>query len=187
MGTVLERYMAAYLMHANVHVKTVAAQMLGLYGSKSAAGPLWEVFRYFHEFWKDKRAQLPPNGEGVQLEVAIRNSIARGKHWLASDDDLHAMQSICISERCLYETEQDLLAWQKPPLHLEVSTQRGEFRATVAQYYGIESMEALEEKLAQFPRGTSFVLTNPMDDAPELLATIRQFAELHGLTMTSGR
>jgi hypothetical protein len=82
MGAVLEGYMATYPMHASVRVKTVAAQMLGLYGSKSAAGPLWDAFRCFHEYWKDRRAELPPNGEGVQLEVALRNAIARG-HKLA--------------------------------------------------------------------------------------------------------
>jgi hypothetical protein len=53
-----------YLMHANVRVKTVAAQMLGLYGSKSAAGPLWDAFRYLHDYGKDRRAE-PPRMERV--------------------------------------------------------------------------------------------------------------------------
>jgi hypothetical protein len=116
-------------MHANVRVKTVAAQMLGLYGSKSAAGSLWDAFRYFHEYWKDKRAELPPNGEGVQLEVALRNAIARGHNWLASDADLHLMESVCISEQCMYETQQDLRARQQMPLRLELSNQGGDVRA----------------------------------------------------------
>jgi hypothetical protein len=187
MAPVLERYMAAYLMHGNVHVKTVAAQMLGLYGSKSAAGPLWDAFRYFHEYWKDRRAELPPNGEGVQLEVALRNAIARGHHWLANDADLRMMESLCISERCLYETQQDLLAWKQLPLRLELSNQRGEIRATAAQYFGLESLEAIEDKLAQFPRGTSFLVSSSGEDAPELLASIHQFAERQSLMLTDLR
>jgi hypothetical protein len=187
MGPVLENYMAAYLMNANVRVKTVAAQMLGRYGSKSAAGPLWDAFRYFHEYWKDRRAELPPNGEGVQLEVALRDAIARGHNWLVDDADLRLMESICISERCLSETQQDLRAWQQTPLRLDLSNQGGDIRATVVQYYGLESMEALEEKLAQFPPGTSFLVTSSEEDAGHVLASIRQFAEGKGLILTDAR
>ena len=187
MSPVLERYMAAYLMVANVRVKTVAAQMLGLYGSRSAEGPLWDTFKYFHEYWKDRRAELPPNGEGVQLELALRNAIARGRHWLANDADLRLMESLCISEQCLYETQPDLRAWQQMRVRLEVSNQGGDIRATVAQYYGLESMEAVEEKLAQFPRGTSFLVSNSGEDAPQLLAGIRQFAERQGMILTDSR
>jgi hypothetical protein len=187
MGPVLEGYMAAYLMNGNVRVKTVAAQMLGRYGSKYAAGPLWDAFRYFHEYWKDRRAELPPNGEGVQLEVALRDAIARGHNWLANDADLRRMESICMSERCLSETQQDLRAWQQAPLRLDLSNQGGEIRATVAQYYGLESMEALEEKLTQFPRGTSFLVANSGEDAGQVLASIRQFAERKGLILTDAR
>jgi hypothetical protein len=184
MGPVLETYMAAYLMHSNVHVKTVAAQMLGLYGSKSAAGPLWDAFRYFHEYWKDKRAELPPNGEGVQLEVALRSAIARGRGWLVNDADLHVMESLCISERCLYETQLDLEGWKQTPLHLELSSHGGDIRATVAQYFGLQSIEAIEEKLAQFPRGTAFLVSTSGEEAPELLSSIHRFAELQGLMLT---
>jgi hypothetical protein len=183
----LESFMTTYLMHANVRVKTVAAEMLGLYGSKSAVGPLWDAFHYFHEYWKDQRAELPPNGAGVQLEVALRNAIARGHNWLANDAELHLMESVCISERCLYETQQDLRAWQQMPLRLELSNQDTDIRATVAQYYGLGSMEALEEKLAQFPRGTSFLVSTSGEDTAQALTAIRQLAALQGLIITDSR
>src|SRR5262249_28907128 len=50
MSPPLERYMSAYLMHANVYVKTAAARMLGMYGTKIAEAALWDAFRYFHEY-----------------------------------------------------------------------------------------------------------------------------------------
>jgi hypothetical protein len=184
MDPVLQSYMAAYLMHVNVRVKTVAAQILGLYGSKSATGPLWDAFRYFHEYWQEKRAELPPNGEGVQLEVALRNAIARGHNWVVDDADLRLMESLCISQRCLYETQQDLRAWQQKPLRLELSSQGGGIRGAAAQYYGLESMEALEDKLAQFPRGTIFLVTNSGEDAAQALTALRQFADHKGLILT---
>lgn len=110
MAPPLERYMAAYLNHVQVRIKTVAAQMLGLYGSALAQQPLWEAFRYFHEYWKDQRSALPPSGEGAQLEVAFRNAIARSPNWSVSISDLHLIESLCISDQCVAETEQDLRA-----------------------------------------------------------------------------
>jgi hypothetical protein len=182
MSPVLERYMAAYLGHVNVHVKTTAAQMLGRYGSKSAAGPLWDAFRYFHEYWKDQRAQLPPYGEGASLEVALRDAIAHGVDWLANEADLRVMESLCISDQCIREARQDLEAWQQRPLRLELSSQGGDPRNKVAQYYGLESLEAVEKKLAQFPRGTAFVVSTLEEDAAQMLE-IRQFAEHQGLIL----
>src|ERR1019366_7129809 len=88
MGPVLEKYMTAYLMHRTVYLKKTAAQSLGRFGSPAALGALWDAFRYFHDYWKGKLAELAQNGEGVGLEMELRNAIARGRHWLATDTDL---------------------------------------------------------------------------------------------------
>ena len=184
MAPVLERYMAAYLMHGDVVLKKTAAQSLGRFGSPAATGPLWDAFRYFHDYWKGKQAELAQNREGVDLEVELRNAIARGRHWLATETDLRTIESLCVSERCLYETQQDLRAWQRP-LRIAVSSQPGGIRGQVAQYYGIESTEALEEKVGQFPKGTPFVLTVSGDGADGAAVRVRKFAAAHGLTVVS--
>jgi hypothetical protein len=184
MGPSLERYMAAYLMHGHVFVKKTAAQSLGRFGSPAAAGALWDAFRYFHNYWKGKQEELLQNGEGVHLEVELRNAIARARHWLATETDLRTIESLCVSERCLSETQQDLRAWQRP-LRIEVSDQPGGIRGKVAQYYGIESMEGLEQKLGQFPKGTQFVLTVYGDVPDGATDHIRKYAAAHGLTVVS--
>jgi hypothetical protein len=175
MGPVLEKYMAAYLMHGIVNVKKAAAQPLGKFGAPEALGPLWDAFRYFHDYWKGK---AEPNEEGVGLELELRNAIARGRHWLATDTDLHLVESLCVSERCVAETRQDLRAWQKP-LHIEL---RGQANATIAQYYQFESLADIEEKLGQFPKGTEFVLTAAPNDG-DAAAEIRKFAAARGLAI----
>ena len=55
----------------------------------------------------------------------------------------------------------------------------------MAQYYGIESMEALEEKLGQFPKETQFLLTANGDAAEGATARIRKYAAAHSLTVAS--
>lgn len=84
------------------------------------------------------------------LETALRNAVARGRSWLAGEPELRMIQSLCLTERCRYETENDLRAWG-PPSRLE-ARDTGKFSGAAAQYSGLESMEALRAKLAQFPR-----------------------------------
>jgi len=182
MGPALEQYLAAYLMQGEVPLKRSAAQSLGRFGSPAAIGPLWDAFRYFHDYWKGKQAELDQNREGVLLEVELRNAIARGRHWLATEADLRTIESLCISERCVGETRQDLAAWQRP-LRIEVYAEFGGIGAHVAQYNGITSMDALEEKLGQFPKETQFLLTAGGDGAGETDARIREYAAAHGLTL----
>jgi hypothetical protein len=184
MGPALERYLTAYLMHGDVHLKKIAAQSLGRFGSPAALGPLWDAFRYFHDYWKAKPAEVDQNSEGAFLELELRNAIARGRHWLATQTDLRTIQSLCITQHCLSETQQDLQAWQ-PPMRIEVSNQPGGIRAQVAQYYWIESMPALEEKLGQFPKGTQFTLRVYVDDADGIAVRIRKIAAARGLTIVS--
>jgi hypothetical protein len=112
--------------------------------------------------------------------MELRKAIARGRHWLATETDLRTIESLCVSERCVQETRQDLSAWQKP-LRLEL---RGPANATVAQYYEFESLADIEEKLGQFPKGTQFALT-AAGSADEAASEIRKFAAARGLTIIS--
>ncbi|MCZ2079699.1 MAG: hypothetical protein HUU41_02450 [Bryobacteraceae bacterium] len=187
MHTVLERYMAAYLMHRDVLVKKTAAQSLGLYGSQDALFPLWEAFRYFHEYWKGKQAELEQNKEGIFLEVELRNAIARGRGWLATETDLHTIESLCISERCVYETRQDLQNVQEP-FRIEITGSGfGGLQTRIAQYCGLTSIEQVKAKLAQFPPGTRFVLAAYGSDADNMSAEIRKYAAGRRLVIVRGR
>jgi hypothetical protein len=184
MGPPLEQYMAAYLMQGQVPLKRAAAKSLARFGSPAAAGPLWDAFRYFHDYWKGKREELDLNRDGVLLEVDLRNAIARGRNWIATEADLRTIESLCISEQCVNETREDLLNWQSP-LKIEVYGERDGMRGHVAQYHEIKSLDALEEKLAQFPQETPFLLTAVGVGAGETAAHIREYAAAHGLTLAS--
>ena len=184
MGPVLERYLAAYLMHRDVFVKTTAARMLGRHGSPAAAAPLWEAFRYFHQYWLGKGAELAGNGEGVNLEVELRNALARSSGWLAGQADLRTIEALCTSDRCRAETSQDLRAWQGLP-RIELTDQPDGVRATVAQYYGLETLKAVEAKLAQFPRGTHFVLAAWGPCARAAAGPLVRFAASRGLVINA--
>jgi hypothetical protein len=184
MGPALEQYIAAYLMHSDVYTKSTAAKVLARYGTASALPRLWETFRYFHDYWYGKGDELARNGQGVALEVDLRNAIARGRGWLATEEDLRAIESLCISDRCIQETQQDLESI-KVPLSIEITPQASGIYGRVAQYSGLDSVEGMESKLAEFPRGTRFILHVPSGPAAAIAAEIRSFAAEKGLAVTT--
>ena len=179
MDPVLEEYIAAYLMHYIVRVKQVAARSLAEHGSASAAGPLWDAFRYFHDYWRDRGE---PSWEGVQLEVDLRNAIAYGKNWLADEADLRLIESLCITGQCVQRTREDLDYW-KGPLRIRLLRFAEGIGGSVAQYQRIVGMRDLKSKLAQFPRGTRFVLDARGPEAKAAATELRDFAANHGLAL----
>lgn len=176
MSPPLEKFMAAYLMHGDVHIKMMAAESLGKYGTAAAEAPLWDTLRYFHEWWKDRRDQLKQNPEGEFLEVALRNAIARGNGWLVSEAELRMIDSLCISERCQYETGNDL---QNLRQRFDVEVQGDRYR--VAQYFNLDSLPALEKKLSQFPAGTTFNLRVWGPDRVPVFERLQRFGAGKGL------
>jgi hypothetical protein len=184
MSPALEQYLAAYLMHSDVYVKSTAAQVLGRYGTATALPKLWETFRYFHDWWKGKGDELAQNGQGVGLEVDLRNAIARGRGWLAGETELRQIESLCVSGRCIQETRQDLDNW-RPPLRIELRAQPSGISGRVAQYYGLDGAGAIESKLAQFASGTRFILFAPSGPAASAAEEIRRFATGKGLVLTA--
>jgi len=134
-------------------------------------------FRYFHDYWKDQRALLKDNPEGEYLEVALRNAIALGAGWRAAEADLRLIVSLCISERCRYETLTDLQTLREP---LTVSVEGD--RSHVAQYFNIASLDALERKLAQFPAGISFRLRVQSSDRDRIVERLKQYGARKGLS-----
>lgn len=153
MNLPFEHYIAAYLMHSDVYIKSTAAQVLARYGTVLWLPRLWETFRYFHDYWKGKDQEQEQNGQDVGLEIHLRNAIARGHGWLAQETNLHLMESLCISGRCIQETQD--LAYRKLPLRIEVTTQPFGISARVAQYFDLESVAALESKLCAIPTRNS--------------------------------
>jgi hypothetical protein len=183
MAAPLEKFAAAYVMHANVETKMQAAQALGKYGSPAAEAPLWDALRYFHDWWKDRRAQIKDQPQNEFLEVELRNALARARHWVATDSDLRTIASLCITERCAMETDLDLRAWQ-PPMRAEVWLNAGEdFRGSAAQYAGLASVEEMEAKLAQFPKGSRFQLQVNGAGRERIVERLTRFAAARGITL----
>ncbi len=161
MHRVMEEYLAAFTQHGDIRIKGAAARALGQYGSAWAEEPLWNAYRYFHEWWKNRREDLDKQEflGNVGLEQTLRNALARGAGWLTDEAKLKQIDALCLGWACLQDSFRDLNIWREP-LRLTVYLSPGEdLRAEVAHYTNLRSMEALERKLSQFPRGTVFQMS----------------------------
>jgi hypothetical protein len=185
MHRVMEEYLSAFLQHSDGDIKGAAARALGRYGSAAAEQPLWQAYRYFHDWWKNRREDLEKEQfvGNVHLEQSLRNALARGSGWLTDEAKLKQIDALCLGAGCLRDSAQDLGAWREPlrvTINLDMNS---EFHADVAHYCGIRSLEALQRKLAQFPRGTVFqtFVYSTVDDARKnaVVDQLRKLAAAH--------
>jgi hypothetical protein len=89
-----------------VVVKTDAVKALGRYGSAASAPAVRESFRYWHNWWKDRPAEL--NEENRRLEQVYLEAIVHARNRVIADSDLEKVRDLCITQECRAQAEQEL-------------------------------------------------------------------------------
>jgi hypothetical protein len=92
-----------------VAVRSDAVESLGRYGSPASEGPVWEAFRYWHDWWKDRPADVTPER---RLEQVFLEAVAHGKNWHATPGDLEKARDLCITPDCRSRAEEYLREWK---------------------------------------------------------------------------
>jgi hypothetical protein len=185
-----------------------SVRTLGEYGSAQAEAPLWKRFEKWHEEWKDKADQLQrtdfpvqkvvtgqittaKSGRPPELETARRlesyfaDALARAPGWFADAEKLKRIQSLCFITEEHQELGYYVLLAEAPRkvLSLEGGT------LVAAQYYLHEPLDKIKAKLAQFPKGTIFLLQPALgffgdeDREEALLKELKPFLEEHGMIL----
>ena len=175
MSPLLEEYLIAYTWHEQVRVKWMAAASLGRVGSPRAQEALWKMFRYFHDYWKDRQSEMRANPEAGYLQERVRESIAHAANWVAGPEELERLGALCLGDRCLWANAADLAHWSGDalPAHLGVNA-HGRIHGSLAQYRHLNGMEEVVRKLVQFKAGTVFKLSVTGDAAEPLRVTADQ-------------
>jgi hypothetical protein len=104
-----EKIAAAALMDSPVVVKGDAVKALSQHGSVASEAAVWDAFRYWHEWWKD-RPEL--NEESRRLEQVFLESFAHTKNWNISADDLGKVRDLCITQDCSRRAEEYRREWR---------------------------------------------------------------------------
>lgn len=166
-----------------------AASYLRSYGSASAEDVLWARLTAWSALWKGRESEFAyvPNGpmEGIHqtgLGQNLLQALATGHGWLADETKLRRLVDLSVGDEQRRQAFAWMESWRKKPREV-VFVDENTFQ--VAQYQE-DSMERLKEKLSQFPRGSSFVWVDAMQDVrrQEVFQEIGQFASEKGFRMT---
>jgi hypothetical protein len=99
-----EKTAVAALNDVTVAVKSDAVKALGQYGSPASESAVWESFRYWHDWWKDKPAEL--NEENRRFEQVFLDSFLHAKNWNITSVDPGKVRDLCITQDCRGRAEE---------------------------------------------------------------------------------
>jgi len=189
-GPDMERFAVAHLNDPDTAVAADAAKTLGAYGSAAAEAALWARMRAWHKQWAGKADQLSPNdtdpswGQG-ELEAVLVDSLATAPGWLMNEAQLQALDSLCVTRGAHQNVKSFLQDWAQP-VPIIYTNEPDTWQ--VVQYHSLPSVTALENKLAQFPRGTRFQLSSSgfSDQVQQAQAfeRLKPFLEKRGMRIT---
>jgi len=177
----------------DLQVAMTAATMLGKFGSPVAESALWQRYASWSAQWAGHESQLDMTfADGVTEKIYqiglgqnLMQALATGKSWLSDKTKLQRFSQMTKVRRIQQQLDDYLKQWadQALTISFEHGSQPFPFHARVAQYeFG--SIDALKEKLAQFPSGTKFLLSRPPVESPandQIVAELRTFLTSHGM------
>jgi hypothetical protein len=137
---------------------------LASYGTSEAKQPIWERYLKWSETWAGKGEVLEQRKAGDMAgnwqEVGLGENLARtligGQGWLADPALISAVLQRCVGEQICTQLQQ-FAATAGPPYNVTLYKSGENQNHQIAQYTE-KSIDLLEEKLGQYPKGTKFTL-----------------------------
>ena len=190
---VLEPIALRALWDPDPQIVSDAAEMLRQFGSPKAEEPLWER----HKAWSRRSAKHKAElnmalvrDEGdrhaaqAYLGRALFQAIACGQGWLLDGSKLQRLGQLSDIPVSQDEVGTYLEAWKEKALILTIYSCSPRFDAHLVQYQ-FTSANDLENKLKQFPKGSSICITMLPDETDrQCLDRVRQSAIDDGLSVT---
>jgi hypothetical protein len=191
MSPAVEALAIDYLQDDDPQVVISAVETLGQYGSGASRQPLHTQFARWHRAWEGRQEELRyspirdhPDAMQGGVEVAFLQSLGRGQAWLSDKRDLGDLRALCVTDQCRIQA--DLLINSADDTRISIlRVDRDDALVMLAQYQ-LTSIAALEQKLAQYPGGTSFALDvralDP-DTARAIVSDLTTVARAQGITI----
>lgn len=88
-----------------VAIKIDAVESLAQHGSPASEAPVWDAFRYWHAWWKDRRGEM--NDENRRFEQVFLESIAHARNWDITPADFERIHDLCITQSCMAQADEN--------------------------------------------------------------------------------
>ncbi len=124
-----------------------------------------------------------PHARQAMVESAFQQALGTGQQWLTTSTELRVLGGLCVTENCRTLTAHLARAADDSRIVILRVDEPDSSLVHLAQY-SFQSITALQEKLAQYPRGASFTLdVGALDPAmaTSVVSRIRRFALNHGV------
>jgi hypothetical protein len=166
-----------------------AATMLGTFGSAAAEAPLWRRYERWCKRWAGRESQLSVLSEDDYNSdllaergtgLALVEALAKGRGWLMDRAKLQKLKEMTKVPAVRDEADRYLPQWAEQPLTLSVG--RDWFSVG---HYTYEKIEPFEQKLTEFPAGTTFVI-EALDNSTangQNIERVRTFLVSHGMSV----
>jgi hypothetical protein len=164
------------------------------YGDKSVEQPVWSRYKEWSDKWRNRADVLESREAGSVgrwQEVGLGENLARtlieNQGWLATPDLISRVLERCVGEQMCTQLKQiaDQAKSGSGPYSISAYRSGRNENYQVAQY-NPKSLELLEAKIAQFPRGTRFSLipTSPQNqDQKQLENEVQTILEKNGMIL----
>ncbi len=182
----------AHLDDPDPRVVSNAADTLGKYGSGASAQPLRAQFERWHRAWEGRQEELQysqvadrPNASQGMVEVTLLQALGQGQGWLTDEAGLRELRTLCVTDSC--RSQADSMIMSAGGTWISIASMNDPDNSTImlAQYQ-LTSISALERKLAQYPKGSSFALdVSALDPqvAGAIKSEVTKFTDARGQTI----
>jgi hypothetical protein len=164
------------------------------YGNTSAEQPVWNRYVEWSEKWRGRADVLESreagsvgNWEEIGLGENLARALIANQGWLATPDLISRVLERCVGEQVCTQLKQIADQAKAGPVPYAVSAFRsGRNESYQVAQYNPKSLELLEAKIAQFPRGTRFSLTptSPQNqDQKQLEGRVQALFEKNGMIL----
>lgn len=191
----VERLALEHLDDPESAVVRSAAGTLGRHGSPAARPALRARFERWSQMWAGREealqvsyAKRPPHAAEAMVEDALRQALGLAHGWVMDGAALRELQGLCVTDGCRRQVDGTIAAAERRTIR--VLRLDEPFAAIWLAQYQSRSLAALEEKLAQYPRGSIFTLDVAgldADTAATVTARIVAVAQAHGIKVTEAR
>jgi hypothetical protein len=176
-----------------------AVRYLTPYGRKQDEPPLWQRYVEWTSAYKGKADLLDKSGPGrwdknfasSNIGEELGNALIRNQGWVADSELVARVLERCVGDSMCKRLKDDA-RWTGSPYQLSLpqltmpSVGLGSDGIGVAQY-GTRSLKLFEEKISQFPPGSTFIFPRwyrpANSDEQKIEGQVRTILEKHGMSL----
>jgi hypothetical protein len=161
------------------------------YGDASDEEPISNRYSKWSQKWRGRSDELDSrkagspagNWQEIGLGANLGRALIANQGWLASEKLIQNTIEKCVGEQMCRQLNQLVERARTKPYFISVYKQGENENYEIAQY-SAKSLKLLGAKIAQFPKGSRFIMTNggpKSEEQKKLDSSVRGLLEQHGM------